>query len=101
MITPTNMKKLYEEYIEDVALEVSIDKKFRQILKNIPFYYKIEISQITAGHCFYLKDILSLDLIFYVEKVESCPESFDDSLTIFKFTADKFPEIVRYTGNNL
>lgn len=96
-----NLEKIYQQYIEDVAMEISIDKKFRDRLLNATYGEQLEISQKTANHCKYLNHILSKGLVFMVEKVYECTETFDSDLTIFKFSAKDFPNIIRYTGNNI
>lgn len=94
-------KKIYSRYIDDIAVDISTDRKFRRALSGSPFEEKLEISRFTAWHCVYLRPILKKNLTFYVEKVQSCPIAFDDDLTVFKFTAKGFPGLVRYSGNNI
>lgn len=95
------LKKIYSKYIEDIAIDISTDCKFRQALFEAQFEERLEISRFTAWHCLYLRPILKRGLVFYVEKVKNCPIAFDEDLTIFKFTARGFPCLVRYSGNNL
>ncbi len=95
------LKKIYSKYIEDIAVDISTDCKFRQVLFESQFEEKLEISRFTAWHCLYLRPILKKGLVFYVEKVQNCPIAFDEDLTVFKFTAKGFSDLVRYSGNNL
>ncbi len=96
-----NLEKIYRQCIEDVAMEISIDKIFRDRLLNASYGEQLEISQRTANHCKHLNHILSKGLVFVVEKVYECTEMFDSDLTIFKFSAKDFPNITRYTGNKI
>ena len=95
------LRNIYEESIEDIALEISIDKKFRKLLKDAQYGEQIEISSLTARHCKYVSNVLSQGLVFIVEKVTNCPEHFDNGLTIFKFFSRDYPDIIKYTGNNI
>ncbi len=94
------LKKIYSRYMDDIAIEISTDGKFRQTLLEMQFQEQLEISRFTAWHCFYLRPIFKKGLVFYVEKVQSGPKNFDDNLIIFKFTAKGFPGLVRYSFNN-
>lgn len=90
-------KRLYRKYIEDVALDVSVDGDFRKTLAEAPYDSPIEIMRANAPQCCYFPD----GLVFFVEKVRECPVIFDNGLIIFKFYAKEFPHIAAYSGNNL
>lgn len=94
-------KKLYKRHIEDVALDVSCDNVFRELLAEAEYGQRFEISPKTAAHIDIFGNVFGGGLIYYVEKTRCCPVSFDDGLVIFKFTAKDFPEVAAYTGNAL
>ncbi len=90
-------KRLYREYIDFVALDVSVDDDFRKMLAEAPYDSAFEITRGNVPQCGFLPD----GLVFLAEKVRECPVSFDEGLVIFKFYAKEFPHITAYSGNNL
>lgn len=94
-------KKLYKKHIGDAALDVSCDSAFRERLAEAEYGQRFEISPKTAAHTDIFGNVFERGLVYFVEKVSRCPESFDDGLVIFKFTAKDFPEVAAYTGNAL
>ncbi|MGN1137673.1 MAG: hypothetical protein ACI4SF_15825 [Oscillospiraceae bacterium] len=94
-------KKIYKKYMDDIVWEISCNHSIRALLFSMPYNIPIEIS-LKSQICYneLVNKILSKHLVFWVEKVYTCPEEFEEGLIIFKFTA-KFRDIVRYSGNNL
>ena len=90
-------KRLYREYIDFVALDVSVDDGFRKMLAEAPYDSAFEITRENAPRCCDFPK----GLVFYVEKVRGCSVIFDDGLIVFKFYAKEFPHIAAYSGNNL
>lgn len=95
-------KRLYREFIEDVALEISLDVHWRKRLMGRTYNRKIEITYRNPTEIpkYIQKDIMFYKLEFWVMRVSSCKEYFDKGLEIFKFQSKEFSEIIRYTGNN-
>lgn len=95
-------KKLYKNLIEDVALEISLDSKWREKIFNLSLNKKIEISYVMPLEIpeSIKKETVNNKLKFSIMRVNSCEEHFDDGLEIFKFQSKEYPEIVRFTGNN-
>lgn len=92
-------KKIYKKYIDDIVWEISCDNEIRQLLFSMPYNTPIEISKKTSmNYNEFVNKILSKNLVFWVEKVHTCPEKFDEGLIIFKFSS-KYGDIVRYSGN--
>jgi len=96
------MRKLYEDNIEDVALEISIASEWRKKILNLKKGEYLDISFHDGNNLpNYIRDVIVKNkLIFCVQKVEECPEAFDENLIIFKFWAKKYADIYRYSGNN-
>ena len=96
------MKKKYEYIISDFAMEISIDKFWREKILKL---HKGEIIKIgyedTDRLPKYVKDyIISNKLSFYVEIVDECEEEYDEGLVIFKFTSAEFEDVYSFSGNN-
>ena len=50
----------------------------------------------------YIKeDMIRYRLEFWVMRVRSCKEYFDENLIIFKFQSKDYSSIIRFTGNNI
>ena len=95
-------RNIYLECINDVALEISLSNIWRKHIFNLK---KGEILQVSPNDKDiipkYIKDvILNNNLIFCIQIVDSCEETFDEGLVIFKFYSEEFPEIISYSGNN-
>lgn len=95
-------KRLYKKFIEDVALEISLDARWRKRLMQRTYNEKIEITyhDPTEIPKYIQKDIILYKLEFWAARVSSCKEYFDKGLEIFEFQSKEFPAIIRYTGNN-
>lgn len=95
-------RRLYKQFIEDVALEISLDAYWRKRILGRPYYKKLEITYRNPTEIpkYILKDITLYKLEFEVMRINSCREYFDKELEIFKFQSKEFPAIIRYTGNN-
>ena len=95
-------KNLYKTLIEDVALEISLDAKWRRKILEESSNTKIGISYLDFVELpkYIRKEIVYNKLEFWVMKVDSCEEYFDDNLAIFKFQSKEYSEIVRFSGNN-
>ena len=96
------MRKAYEVNIEDVAMEISVANEWRKKIFDLEEGGCLEISYRDEHNLpkYIREDVVNNKLIFYVQKVESCPEEFDDGLIIFKFWAKGYEDICRYSGNN-
>lgn len=95
-------EKLYRDCISDVAMEISLSKIWRSKIFSLKSNQSMQISaQDKSILPQYIKDvIIDYDLIFGVQVVDECEETFDDSLIIFKFYSEEFPDIISYSGNN-
>lgn len=97
-----NKRSIYLDSINDVAMEISLSKPWRERIFQLNPDDKIKIS--ASEKCplpKYIKDIITdYDLVFFVQTVDKCEESFDDGLIIFKFCSAEYPDIVAYSGNN-
>ena len=93
---------IYEQIISDVAMEISIMQEWRREILKLKEGEFLEISYLTPNKLpEYIKnDIIQNKLTFYVEKVDKCPEEFDEGLIIFKFWSKEYPEICSFSGNN-
>lgn len=97
-----NRKKVYKAIISDVTLDISLDSKWRRRIFDLPLKQKLEISYLNPYDLpeYIRKDVVCNKLLFQVEKVSNCNKKFDDNLIIFKFSAEEFPQIVDFSGNN-
>lgn len=95
-------KRLYQACIEDAALEISLDARWRKRLMQRAYDEKIEITYHNPTEIpeYIQKDIMRYQLEFWASRVSSCKEYFDEGLEIFEFQSKEFPAIIRYTGNN-
>lgn len=95
-------KKLYKKFIEDVALEISIDSYWRKRLREKSYNEKLEITYRRPDEIpkYIRKEILLYKLEFEAMRTASCKEYFDEGLEIFAFQSKEFPSMIRYTGNN-
>ena len=98
-----NKKDIYIKCINDVALEISIDKYWRKKLFELENEDFLEISyEWPKTIPKYVKDIVvDNKLSICVKKSNDCKETFDEGLIVFEFWAKEYPEIRCYTGNNL
>ena len=96
-------KRLYEDIIEDVALEISLDSRWRALILTKELNEKIEITYHSLEElpCYIKDEIQKYKLKFWVEMVSSSNEYFEEGMVIFKFTSKEYPQVFRYTGNNL
>lgn len=94
-------KKIYKKYMDDIVWEISCNRSIRALLFSMPYNIPIEISMKSQMYFNeFINKILSKHLVFWVEKVYTCPEEFEEGLIIFKFSS-KYRDIARYSGNNL
>jgi hypothetical protein len=93
--------KLHEKYLEDVTREVSQDPFWRKRLFegecNDRFLITYKELEELPGPLWTIFSQYGLE--FFVSKVHSCPEEFDEGLVIFKFEAKEFSHLVSYSGN--
>ncbi len=96
-------KKLYKDLIEDIALEISLDEYWRKKIMKQLINTKIEITYRNLSEIpeYIKKDMMRYKLEFWVMRVSSCKEHFDENLIIFKFQSKDYASIVRFTGNNI
>ena len=89
--------------IDDIALEISLDTRWRKRLKEQAYNVKIEISfrKLDELPQYIQKDICCYKLEFWVMKVKQCQVPFDKELEVFKFQSKEYPKIVSFSGNNL
>jgi len=96
-------RRLYKNWIVDIALDISTSIHWRELLFNSDYDERFLISSSSGVHLpSYPQDaIIKHNLQFYVSKVLTCPIQYfvDDSYIIFKFESVEFPEIVEYSGN--
>jgi hypothetical protein len=95
-------EKFHEKYLEDVVKEISQDSLWRKRLfegqYNEPFL--ITFKELEELPCKLWNAFSQYGLEYFVTKIHSCPEKFDEGLIIFKFEAKGFLHVVRYSGNN-
>lgn len=98
-----NKKDIYLESINDIALEISIDKYWRKNLFELENEDFLEISfERPETIPQYVKDlVVDNKLSICVKKQNNCKEPFDEGLIAFEFWAKEYPEIRCYSGNNL
>lgn len=94
--------KFHEKYLEDVVIEVSQDSLWRKRLFEGQYNerFLITFRELEELPCSLWTIFSQYGLEFFVSKVNSCPEEFDEEPVIFKFEAKGFSHIVRYSGNN-
>lgn len=94
-------EKICEKYLEDVVAAVSQDSMWRTRLFEGPYNEPFLLTFKKLEELPYqLWTIFSqYGLEFFVSKVHSCPQKFDEGLIIFKFEAKGFSHVVRYSGN--
>ena len=95
-------EKFYEKYIEDVVKGISQDNLWRKRLFEGHYneQFLVSFRELEEVPCQLWTIFSQYGLEFIVSKVHSCPEPFDEGLIIFKFEANGFPHLVRYSGNN-
>lgn len=95
-------KKLYQDLIDYVTLELSLDKYWRKKLFETPLNkdLKISFSEPEFLPEYIAEDIFKNGLEFYITRVDECSEYFDSGLEIFKCRSCEFPDIIAYSGNN-
>lgn len=96
-------EKLHEKYLEDVVIEVSQDSLWRVRLLEGKYNerFLITCKELEELPCSLWGAFSQYGLEFYVSKVDSCPEEFDEGLVILKFEAKGFPQLVKYFADNL
>ncbi|MCC5466827.1 hypothetical protein LMF89_15885 [Pelosinus sp. Bkl1] len=94
-------EKFHEKYLEDVAMEISQDSLWRKRLFEGQYHeqFLATYKELEELPCQLWTIFSQYGLEFLVSKVQSCPETFDENLTIFKFQAKGFSHLVRYSGN--
>ena len=97
-----NRKQLYQDTIEDTALEISLSAAWRSRIFALPTGESLLISAADGST---LPDavrdtIIQNDLTFFVRREEQCDEPHDSELTVFAFYAKEYPDICRYSFNN-
>lgn len=95
-------KKNHKKYLEDVTLEVSISKIWRNRLFESDYEegYLLSIENKNDIPKYLTKIFNMYKLKYVISKVKSCHEYFDEGLVIFKVNSKEFPNLVRYSGNN-
>lgn len=96
-------EQLHEKHLEDVVREVSQDSLWRKRLlegpSNVPFL--LTYKEFDELPCRLWNTFSQYGLEFFVSRVDSCPEEFDEGVIIFKFEAKNFSNLIRYSGNRL
>lgn len=95
-------KVLYEEIIDDVALEISLDSKWRKKIFGMSMDTILEISSNESLLIpeYVKEDVINNKLEFCVKKVDGSEIKFDEGLIAFKFWSKEYPDVVSYSGNN-
>jgi hypothetical protein len=98
----TDRRQIYQDAIEDIALEISIAKAWRSRIFALPEGGTLQISAADGDALpAYIRDVIvQNDLTVCVRITEDCAERFDDGMTVFAFSAAEYPEIRAYSGNN-
>lgn len=95
-------KKIYQYYFDDILIDISQSSYWRKKLFESKYFEEFiltyeNLDEIPEN----LRDDFKKNkLKYYVSKVISCPEEFDEALIIFKFKANGFKNLIRYSGNN-
>lgn len=94
-------EKFCEKYLEDVMREISQDDLWRERLFEGQYNkrFLLTFKELEEVPCRLWSAFSQYGLEFFVSKVHSCPEEFDEGLIIFKFEAKEFPHVVGYSGN--
>lgn len=94
--------KYHEKYLGEVVKEVSQDSMWRKRLLegryNEQFLLTCKELEALPLHLWTIFSQYGLE--FFVSKVHTRPEEFDDRLVIFKFQAKEYPHLVRYSRND-
>jgi len=95
-------EKLHEKYLEDVVIEISEDCLWRKRLLEGQYneQFLVTFKELEELPCRLWTTFSQYGLEFLVSKVHSCPEEFEEGLTILKFAAKDFSHIVSYFGKN-
>ncbi len=95
-------EKFHEKYLEDVTMEISQDSLWRKRLFEGQYHeqFLATYKELAELPCRLWTIFSQYGLEFLVSKVQSCPETFDEGLIIFKFEAKGFSHLVRYSGND-
>ena len=93
--------KLHEKYLEDVVIEVSQDSLWRKRLFEGEYNERLLITfkELEELPCPLWTTFSRYGLEYFVSKVHSCPEEFDEGVVIFKFEAKEFSHLLMYSGN--
>jgi hypothetical protein len=93
----------HKEHIDDVCLEISQTSHWRALLFSSAYDEKIliDLSSVMQIPEYIRESFRQYDLKYYVSKIRNCPEAFDPGLEVFKFEASEYPDIIRYSGNNI
>lgn len=94
-------KKIYEELIDDVAMEISISASWRHRI-FVSSKTPISISGADGNDLpeYVRDDIIRNDLSFTVQVVDECDADFDEGMIVFRFSAEEYPDVVAFSGNN-
>ena len=92
-------EQLHEKYLADVVLEVGQDSLWREKLFAGQYdeRFLITYKELEELPCLLWTKFSQYGLEFFVSKVHSCPEKFDEGSIIIKFEAKDFPHLVRYS----
>ncbi len=95
-------KSIYSECINDVALEISLSKIWRNRIFDLKKDEILHISFLDEKDIpEYIKSVIVKNkLTFCVRLADSNEAKFDDELIVFKFWSKEYPEIIEYSGNN-
>ena len=97
----TQRLELYENYIFDVAVDISQSEYWRKLLFSNNYDVKFIINSDTVCDIpeYVQCRLREHNLQFYVSKVLEHPEKVDDGWIIFKFESVEFPYVAKYTWN--
>jgi len=95
-------EKLHEKHLEDAVLQVSQDSLWRKRLFDGQYNERFLITFRELEELPYSlwTTFSQYGLEYFVSKVHSCPEKFEDGAVIFKFEAKEFSHLIRYSVNN-
>jgi len=91
-------EKIHEKYIDDVVIEVSQDSLWRKRIFEGQYNdrFLITYKELEELPCGLWTSFSKYGLEFFVSKIHSSPEEFDEEVIFLKFEAKGFSDLVRY-----
>ena len=89
-------EKLHEKYLDDVVTEICQDSLWRKKLFEGQYneQFLITFKELEELPCHLWSTFCEYGLEFFVSKIYSCPEGFDEGIILFEFKAKDFSHLV-------